>query len=134
MSTKINAVVDEAGRPVRIVLTAGQASDKAAVEAMLEGLPAADHLVADRGYDAQAILNLVRRHGAEPHIPTQRDRKVQRSVDRALYRQRNLVERFFNKLKQFRKIATRYEQTARNYLAAILIAASRIWLRYESAS
>ncbi|MDF0603418.1 transposase [Psychromarinibacter sp. C21-152] len=68
-------------------------------------------------------------------MPTQRDRRVQRSVDRALYRKRNLVERFFNKLKNYRKIATRYEKTARNYLAAILIACSRLWLRhYESAS
>lgn len=126
-------MVDEAGRPVRIVLTPGQASDKAAVADMLSGLPAARHLVADRGYDARAIVDLVREHGAEPHIPTQRDRKAQRSVSAALYRERNLVERFFNRLKQFRKIATRYEQTARNYLAAIHIASSRIWLRYESA-
>nr|WP_309568147.1 transposase [Psychromarinibacter sediminicola] len=73
--------------------------------------------------------------GGRGHIPTQRDRRVQRSVDRALYRKRNLVERFFNKLKNYRKIATRYEKTARNYLAAILIACSRLWLRhYESAS
>lgn len=119
---------------MRIVLTAGQASDKAAVADMLAGLPAAQHLVADRGYDARAVVDLVRNHGAEPHIPTQRDRKVQRSVNPALYRERNLVERFFNRLKHFRKIATRYEKTARNYLAAILIASSRIWLRYESAS
>ncbi|WP_425483624.1 transposase [Halovulum dunhuangense] len=69
------------------------------------------------------------------HIPTQRDRKVQRSVDPAIYRQRNLIERFFNKLKHFRKVATQYEKTARNYLAAILIASSRLWMRqYESAS
>ena len=69
------------------------------------------------------------------HIPTQRDRKAQRSVDAALYRQRNLVERFFNKIKHFKKIATRYEKTATNYLAAVLMASSRIWLRfYESAA
>ena len=61
--------------------------------------------------------------------------RFQRSVDATLYRKRNLVERFFNKLKHFRKIATRYEKTARNYLAAVLIASSRIWLRfYESAA
>ena len=116
------------------MLTAGQASDKAAVADLLRGLPAADVLVADRGYDARGLLDLIAGRGTTPHIPTQRDRKRQRSVPPEIYRQRNLVERFFNKLKQFRKIATRYEQTARNYLAAILLAASRIWMRYESAA
>jgi len=91
--------------------------------------------VADRGYDARAVLEIIEAHGGRGHIPTQRDRKLQRSVDPVLYRQRNLVERFFNKLKHFRKVATRYEKTARNYLAAILIASTRLWMRhYESAS
>ncbi len=91
--------------------------------------------MADRGYDARAVLEIIEAHGGRGHIPTQRDRKLQRSVDPVLYRQRNLVERFFNKLKHFRKVATRYEKTARNYLAAILIASTRLWMRhYESAS
>lgn len=68
-------------------------------------------------------------HGERGHIPTQRDRKLQRSVAPAIYRQRNLVERFFNKLKHLRKIATRYEKSTRSYLAAILIASSRLWVR-----
>jgi len=77
-------VVDERGLPVRIVLSAGQASDKAAVPALIEGLPPARALIADRGYDAQAIIDLVRSTGGEAHIPTQSDRKVQRSVDQQL--------------------------------------------------
>lgn len=128
-------MVDHRGLPVAITLSPGQASDKAAVGDLLAAHPAPGDVVADRGYDARAILDLIAAHGGRGHIPTQRDRKVQRSVDAALYRQRNLVERFFNKLKQFRKIATRYEKTARNYLSAVLIASSRLWLRaYESAS
>lgn len=92
-------------------------------------------MVADRGYDARSVLDLIEAHGGRGHIPTQRDRKVQRSVDPAIYRQRNLIERFFNKLKHFRKIATRYEKTSRNYLAAVLIASSRLWMRHcEAAS
>ena len=92
-------------------------------------------LLADRGYDARAVLELIEAHGGRGHIPTQRDRKVQRSVDPEIYRQRNLIERFFNKLKHFRKVATRYEKTAQNYLAVVLIASSRLWMRhYESAS
>jgi transposase len=125
--------VDENGLPLRIVLSAGQASDKAAVGALLDGLPPAPALVADRGYDAKAIIDLVRQRGGEAHIPTQRDRKVQRSVDPRLYRQRNLIERFFCKLKHFRRVATRFDKLARNFLAAVLLASTRLWLRtYES--
>lgn len=126
-------MVDERGLPVRIVLSAGQASDKAAVPALIEGLPAARALIADRGYDAQAIVDLVRQSGGVACIPTQSDRKVQRSVDRELYRQRNLVERFFCKLKHFRGVATRFAKLARNFLAAVLLASTRLWTRaYES--
>jgi len=115
------------------VLSAGQASDKAAVAALLDGLPPANALVADRGYDAKAIVEMVRQHGGEAHIPTQRDRKVQRSVDPGLYRQRNLIERFFCKLKHFRRIATRFDKLDSKFLAAVLIASTRLWLRaYES--
>lgn len=100
---------------------------------MLAGLEPATDTVADRGYDAKAILDLIAEHGSEPHIPTQRDRKHQRSVSHAIYRMRNLIERFFNKLKHFRRIATRYDKLARNFLAAVAMAASRLWLRhYES--
>jgi transposase len=72
---------------------------------------------------------LVGRRGGQAHIPTQRDRKVQRSVDPNIYRQRNLVERFFCKLKHFRRIATRYDKLARNFLAALALASTRLWLR-----
>lgn len=133
MSTKINALVNQDGLPLRIVLSAGQASDKAAVAALIDGLPPAQALVADRGYDAQAILDLVRDRGGCAHIPTQRDRKIQRSVDPTIYRQRNQVERFFCKLKHFRRVATRFDKLARNFLAAVLLASTRLWLRtYES--
>jgi transposase len=128
-------MVDARGLPVAITLSPGQASDKAAVEGLLALHPRPGDVIADRGYDARAVLDLIAAHGGRGHIPTQRDRKVQRSVDPALYRQRNLIERFFNKLKHFRKVATRYEKSARNYLAAILMASSRLWMRhYESAS
>jgi transposase len=118
--------------PVRIVLSPGQSSDKTVAPMLIDGLKPARDLVADRGYDARAILELVESRGGRAHIPTCRDRKVQRSVDRDLYRQRNLVERFFNKLKHFRRIATRYDKTARNFLAAVLLAATRLWARFES--
>ena len=77
----------------------------------------------------RAILKLIADHGSCPHIPTQRDRREQRSISHDLYRQRNLVERFFNKLKHFRGIATRDHKLARNFLAAIALACIRLWIK-----
>jgi transposase len=100
---------------------------------LLQALPTTSIVVADRGYDWQHLIDLIGQRGGQAHIPTQRDRKVQRSVDPALYRQRNLVERFFCKLKHFRRIATRYDKLARNFLAAVALASARLWMRnYES--
>jgi transposase len=127
-------VVDQAGMPVRIVLSQGQSSDKTVAPSLIEGLAPQRDLIADRGYDARAIIDLVERRGGRAHIPTCRDRKIQRSVDHDLYRQRNLVERFFNRLKHFRRIATRYDKTARNFLAAVMLVATRLWARFESAT
>jgi transposase len=132
LSTKINVIVDGDGLPIRILLSPGQASDKAAVPQLIAGVAPGRDLVADRGYDARAILAQVEAIGGQAHIPTCRDRKLQRSVRPDLYRHRNLVERFFNKIKHFRRVATRYDKTARNFLAAVLIAATRLWMRFES--
>jgi transposase len=124
-------LVDGNGLPIRILLSPGQASDKAAVPELIVGIEPDRDLVADRGYDARAILDQVKAIGGRPHIPTCRDRKVQRSVDRTLYRHRNLVERFFNKLKHFRAVATRYDKSPENYLASIQLASARIWMRFN---
>ena len=133
LTSKIHVVVDEHGLPVRLALTPGQASDKAAAPGLLEGLRATSIVIADRGYDWQHLIDLVSRRGGQAHIPTQRDRKLQRSVDPRLYRQRNLVERFFCKLKHFRRVTTRYDKLARNFLAAVALASARLWVRsYES--
>ena len=126
-------MVDDDGLPVRIVLTAGQAHDQRAVPELLKDLTPHCDVVADRAYDSDAVLDLIRQAGARAHIPSMSRRLVQRSVDPATYRERNLVERFFNKIKQFRRIATRFDKLARNYLAAVLLASTRLWLRaYES--
>lgn len=133
MSTKINAVVDEAGLPIRLALTPGQASDKQAAVGLIESLARTNDLIADRGYDAMALVELAATRGTRAHIPTQKDRKRQRNIDPSIYRKRNLVERFFNKLKHFRRIATRFDKLARNFLAAVALASVRLWTRaYES--
>ncbi len=125
--------MDDDGLPIRIVLTAGQAHDQRVIPELLSGLTPGCDVVADRGYDGDAVLELIQQAGARAHIPSVRGRRIPRSVDREIYRQRNLVERFFNKLKHFRRIATRFDKLARNYLAAVLMASTRLWLRaYES--
>ena len=114
------------------MLTAGQAHDLWAAPYLLADLKCR-HVVADRGYDADALLALIRAAGAKAHIPSTSQRLVHRSVNRRIYRQRNLVERFFNKLKHFRRIATRFDKLARNFLAAVALASARLWTRtYES--
>ena len=101
--------------------------------ALIEALPPAKAFIADRGYDSRALVELVNDRGGHAHIPTQSNVRLQRSVDPDLYRQRNLIERFFNKLKHFRRIATRFDKLARNFLAAVALASTRIWIRtYES--
>jgi len=132
LSTKINALVDGRGLPLRIVLSPGQAYDGAAVPALLHDLPPDSDVVADRGYDSNATLDFIAQRKARAHIPTPSRRIVQRSIDKAIYRQRNLVERFFGKLKHFRRVATRFDKLARNFLAAVLLASARLWTRYES--
>ena len=133
MSSKIHVVVDAHGLPVRLLLTPGQASDKTSFPALVAGLRLARDVVADRGFFARAIIDLIEAGGATAHIPSQSNVRVRRIVDLAVYRQRNLVERFFNKLKHFRRIATRYDKLARNFLAALFVASTRLWLRnYES--
>lgn len=118
---------------MRLVLTPGQASDKTTFPQLIDGLCLAPDVVADRGFFARTIIELIEAGGAAAHIPSQSNVRIRRVVDPDIYRQRNLVERFFNKLKHFRRIATRFDKLARNYLAAVLLAATRLWTRaYES--
>lgn len=100
---------------------------------LLAGLPTPTTVVADRGYDSNAALDLIRASGAEPAIPSTSQRTVRRTVDMLIYRQRNQVERFFCRLKQFRRVATRFDKLARNFLAAVLLVSTRLWIRaFES--
>ena len=128
MSTKIHATVDALGNPTGFFLTGGQASDLAGADALLPTLAAAT-LIADRGYDAEArVLAPLREAGKTAVIPPKRNRKIQREYDRDRYGARHLAENCFCKRKQFRAIATRYDKTARNFLAAIQFVASIILL------
>jgi transposase len=121
-------VVDALGNPLALHLTGGQASDLEGADALLGDLAAAT-LIADKGYDAEARVRApLREAGKAAVIPPKRTRIEQRDYDRDLYAARHLVENFFCKLKQFRAIATRYDKTARNFLAAVYLAAAVITL------
>jgi transposase len=129
LTTKIHAVVDADGLPIRLALSPGQSYDGATACDLLDQLREGAILLADRAYDANAIRDFVSERGAWPNIPPMPQRRDTFAFSPWLYRQRNLVERFFNKIKHFRAIATRYDKLAENYLAMIKIAAIRIWLR-----
>jgi len=124
-STKIHALADALGNPCALMLTAGQDHDLACAEPLLENTnPGA--VIADKAYDADAFIDKLTKQGTTPVIPPKANRKDQRECDFALYCERNLIERFFNKIKHFRGIATRYDKLARNYLAAVQLVAAII--------
>ena len=125
--TKIHAVCDGLGNPVKFVLTPGQTHDITQARALLEGL-VAEHVIADKGYDGDQVLEIIENQGSKAAIPPRSNRKIQRPYDKHLYRERNHVERLFAKLKQCRRIATRYDKTARNFLAFLHLAAGMILL------
>jgi transposase len=133
LTTKIHALVDADGLPIALTLTEGQAHDGRSAANMLDGLGPGQILLADRAYDNDALRETMTAQGAWANIRPLARRVKKPAFSPFLYRYRNLVERFFNKLKHFRAIATRYEKHASNYLALIKLAATRIWLRaYES--
>jgi transposase len=128
LSTKIHALVDALGRPLAFLLTPGQAHDLVGADTLLPQMTA-DLLIADRAFDAdKRVLEPLAAAGKSAVIPPRPNRLIPREFDRELYKARHLIENFYCKLKQFRAIATRYDKTARNFLAAIHLAAATIWL------
>jgi transposase len=130
--TKIHAAVSGLLLPVVLLLTAGQEADVSNAQALLDGLPAGAEVktvIADKGYDSKAVVAAVEQRGAEAVIPTLSTRKEQREIDKERYKDRNLAERFWSKVKQFRRVATRYEKTARNFLAFVHVASIMVLLR-----
>ncbi len=116
------------GCPVGFILTAGQKGDAPQARPLIEGL-AAEVVMADTAYDADHLREAIAAKGALAVIPNNPSRAKKYPLDKHLYAQRHLVECCFSKLKQFRRVATRYEKTARNYLAVVTLAATILWLR-----
>ena len=131
LTTKIHALVDALGLPIVLKLTEGQAHDGRSADDMLEGLGDGDVLLADRAYDSDAMRAALAERGAWACIKPMPNRKNIPPFSSFLYRYRNLVERFFNKLKHFRAVATRYDKRDDNFLASVQLASIRIWLRHN---
>jgi transposase len=128
LSTKIHTLVDALGNPVSFFLTGGEAHDLVGADHLLPQMQA-DMLIADKAFDAdERVIQPLEAAGKAAVIPPKANRKSPRSYDRHLYKARHLIENFFAKLKQFRAIATRYDKTARNFLAAVHLVASVVWL------
>ena len=136
MTTKIHAVVDALGNPLRLLLTGGrrthvrsaQRHDVTQAEELLKGWKTT-RVLADKGYDSNAVLANVAALNAEAVIPPKANRLIQREYDKEFYKERHLVECYFNKLKQFRRVFSRFDQQARNYLSFVQFASMMIWLR-----
>jgi transposase len=126
--TKVHAAVSGLGLPVRLILTAGQEADVSQGERLIEGVPV-EVVIGDKGYDSKRLVRAVRARGAEAVIPSLSNRKEQRGYDRERYKDRNLAERFWGKIKRCRRVATRYEKTARNFLAFVHVASIMVLLQ-----
>jgi transposase len=129
LTTKIHAVTDGRGLPIRFALTPGQAHDAQCAADLLGRLAEGCVVLADKAYDADWIRAKIESQGAAPNIPDKANRKHRHCFSATLYRERNRIERFFNRIKHYRRVATRFEKHAANYLAMLKLAAIRIWLR-----
>jgi transposase len=127
-STKIHIIVDALGNPVEFILTAGQEADVAQAEPLIAGHEA-DAFIADKAYDSDAVVAAAKRRGAEAVIPPKKNRKVPREFDKHLYKGRKKIEWFINLIKQYRRVATRYEKVARNFLGFVHVASIMVPLR-----
>jgi transposase len=131
LTTKIHAVVDAEGMPIALKLSEGQAHDGKSAQDLLGTLREGDILLADRAYDSDALRQTLAERGAWANVRPNSRRVNVPAFSPFLYRYRNLVERFFNKLKHYRAVATRYDKNPDNYLASVKLASARIWMRFN---
>ena len=127
MTSKLHVLVDALGNPLRLRVTPGQQADCTVAADLLAGV-AVGAVLADKAYDTDALVARIAQTGAAVVVPSKRSRRAARMLDRNLYADRNKVERFFNRLKQYRRLATRYEKTAVSFLAFAHCAATFVWL------
>ena len=130
-STKINARTNAEGLPIGVVITPGQAHDVTAFPALMQEIDCdPEQMLGDKGYDSEAVRNDIEERGGEAAIPSTATRKIQHAVDKALYALRNRIERFFNRAKNSRRVATRYDKLIESFAAFVLLACIRIWIKF----
>jgi len=127
-STKIHLATDALGNALRFLLTGGERNDITQAEALVKDF-AAEYVIADRGYDSAAFVLHLEGQDSKAVIPSRATNKVQREIDTHLYKERHLVENQIGKLKHFRRVFSRFDKLARNYLSFIYFASTLIWLR-----
>ena len=127
MNSKLHAICDDNGRPLVLFLSEGQMSDHKGARLLLDALPPASSLIADKGYDSNWFRRALDDRAIEPCIPSNRTRKRALPYDKVLYRQRHKIENMFGRLKDWRRIATRYDKLAANFAASVFIAAIITW-------
>ena len=127
-TTKIHALVDALGNPLKFILTAGQRNDITQAEALLENV-ANTVVIADKGYDSNALIEAIKKQKSVAVIPPKKNRKVQREYDMHLYKERHLIECFFGKIKHFRRIFSRFDKTAQAFMGFLNFVGTLIWLR-----
>ena len=133
MNTKLHAVCDSQGRPISLFVTAGQVSDYIGARALLSSLPNVDWLLGDRGYDADWFREALQDKGIRACIPGRKQRKTTVKYDKRRYKRRNRIEIMFGRLKDWRRVATRYDRCPKVFLSAIALAATIIyWLRVQT--
>ncbi len=129
MNTKLHAICDSQGRPLNLFVTAGQVTDYIGARALLSSLPDVDWLLGDRGYDADWFREALKDKGIRPCIPGRKQRKTTAKYDKRRYKRRNRIEIMFGRLKDWRRVATRYDRCPKVFLSAIALAALVIyWL------
>ena len=122
-TTKIHALTDRFCRPIAFLLTGGQVADCTAADTLLDQMPATLVLHGDKGYDTNAVREKIEAMGAAPNIPPKANRRWKPCFSPVLYRDRNAIERMFGRIKDFRRVATRYDRLEQNFLAAVCLAA-----------
>ena len=127
-TTKIHAKVDSLGLPLKFLVTAGYEHEVKSAESLLKG-EKGKYLLADKGYDDNKFRELLIKSGIEAVIPSKKNRLITIPHDEIIYKERNQVERFFNKIKGFRRVATRYDKTASMFLGTLTIASILLWLK-----
>jgi len=130
-STKINARTNAQGQAIGIDITPGQVHDVTAYPALMNTIDCdPQQMLGDKGYDSEALRQDIKQRGGKAEIPSIASRKIQHTVDKAVYALRNRIERFFNRLKNSRRVATRYDKLVESFASFVMLASIRIWIRF----